>query len=446
VEKPPIRLSRGSGISPLGPVQYVPNACGLELQPSDRLKEDIMKVFRNLVAISLLCGGTAAPATETFQLFNGGKIQGEWLNPDESPRTTYQIRLSRGDIITLDRAQVTEVAGQSEAQAWYERWVSKVPDSAEGHLKMAVACKSHGLEAEWFYHLDQVLKRDKDHEQARRALGYSKIDGEWVKAETYFRERGFVRHQGKWRVPQELELQRVQQEQQEAELQWSRQIKQWRSWIMKRRSLAQEGMSHLASIEDVLAAPTLVELLNEKNEPRELRRVYIEVLGRLNVPVSTVALAQRVLFDNDEHIRDRALEFLVKRQEKGAVRLFIGSLNDPNNVVVNRAAMALNQLQDPEAIVPLIDALSTKHKFLISSGGGGELNPTFTNDPAQGGLGGFSMGNRPQVLIRELQNTAARDALVSLTGGANFGYNKEAWKHWYGRQTMPAQVNLRRDL
>jgi hypothetical protein len=89
----------------------------------------------------------------------------------------------------------------------------------------------------------------------------------------------------------------------------------------------------------------------------------------------------------------------------------------------------------------------TKHKFMISSGGGGgELNPTFTNDPTQGGLGGFSMGNKPQIVVRELQNIAVRDALVSLTGGANFGFNKEAWKQWYGLQSLPAQVNLRRDL
>jgi hypothetical protein len=312
-----------------------------------------MKVLRSVAAILLLGSVPAASAAfETFELFNGGKIQGELLNPDESPRTTYQIRLPRGDTITLSRAQVAGVAGKSEAKAWYDRWASKVPDSAEGHLKMAAACKEHGLEAEWFFHLEQVLAKDPDHAEARRALGYSKVQGQWVKTDLYFRERGFVRHKGKWRVPQEVELEQRQQEQQEAELEWSRQIKLWRSWIMRRRSLAADAMTKLASIDDVWAAPTLVELLNEKNEPRDLRRIYVEVLGRLHVPISTVALTQRVLVDEDEHIRDRALEYLVKRQDKGATRLFVGALGDANNVVVNRAAVALNHLQDPDAVVP----------------------------------------------------------------------------------------------
>jgi hypothetical protein len=404
-----------------------------------------MKVLWNLTVFSLLLGAPgSAIGKETFELFNGGQIRGELLNPDESPRSTYQIRLPQGDLITLSSAQVKRVAGKSEAQIWYETWIPKIPEGIEGHLKMAAACKERGLEAERFYHLHQVLEANSDHEEARRALGYSKINGEWTRTDIWYRERGFVRHKGKWRVPQEIELEERQLEQEEEELAWARQIRLWRSWVTKRRSLARDGLVNLASIDDPRAASTIADLLNEKDEPRELRRIYVEVLGRLPVSVSTLALARRVLVDDDEHVRDRALEYLVKRQDRGATQLFISSLKNSNNLIVNRAAVALNHMQDREAILPLIDALSTKHKFLVG-GGGGELNPTFSSDPSLGGLGGLSMGNKPQIIIQDIQNVAARDALVSLTAGANFGFNKEAWKTWYSQQNVPVQVNLRRD-
>jgi hypothetical protein len=400
----------------------------------------------SILVLILLTGATVASAgTETFELFNGGRIEGELLNPDQSPRVDYQIRLTRGDTITLTTAQVKGRVEKSEAHIWYETWVSKMPDGVEGNLKMAQACKQRGLATEAHFHFQNVIATDPNHEEARRALGYSKINGEWTKQDIYFRERGFVRHKGKWRVPQEIELEQIREAQREIELEWSKKIRLWRSWATRRRNLAVDGMANLAAIDDPQAAPILAEMLQEKDEPRELRRIYVEVLGPMHVPASTFALARRVLVDADEHIRDRALEFLARRQDKGAVRIFTGSLQDSNNHIVNRAAMALNRMQDPDAILPLIEALTTKHKFLVTAGGG-DMNPTFTSGPNQGGMGGFSAGGKPQIILQELQNGAVRDALVSITSGANFGYNKEAWRTWYSLQNLPDQVNLRRDL
>lgn len=412
-----------------------------------------MKVISQILVLLLFAGSAtvvsgseAGATTETFELFNGGSIEGELLNPDQSPRVDYRIRTTRGDTITLTTAQVKGPARKSEAQVWYETWVPKMPDGLEGHLKMAQACKQRGLDVEAHFHFQKVIAEDPDHEAARRALGYSKIQGEWNKQDIFYRERGFVRHKGKWRVPQEIELDQAREAQREIELEWSKKIRLWRSWAMRRRNLAADGMANLAAIDDPQAASILADMLQEKDEPRELRRIYVEVLGPMQVPASTFALARRVLIDEDEHIRDRALEFLAKRGDKGAVRIFTGSLQDSNNNIVNRAAMALNRMQDPDSILPLIEALTTKHKFLITTGGG-EMNPTFGSGPNQGGLGGFSAGgNKPQIILRELQNGAVRDALVSITSGTNFGFNKEAWRTWYSLQNLPDQINLRRDL
>jgi HEAT repeat protein len=109
------------------------------------------------------------------------------------------------------------------------------------------------------------------------------------------RERGFVRHKGKWRVPQEIELEQIREAQREIELEWSKKIRLWRSWATRRRNLAVDGMANLAAIDDPQAAPILAEMLQEKDEPRELRRIYVEVLGPMQVPASTFALARRVL-------------------------------------------------------------------------------------------------------------------------------------------------------
>jgi hypothetical protein len=388
---------------------------------------------------------------ETFELANGGKLTGDLLNPDETPRKSYSIRLEEGAVISLTAGQVARVAEKTAAELWYDEAVKTMTNDIEGHLDIAAQCKSKRLEAQRIFHLEQVLKVDAENIVARRELGYSKLDGEWVKIDVWHRQRGYVKHKGNWALPQEVAIAVKEEEQVDKFKEWNELVRRWRGWVVRGRDKAEEGMQKIREINEPAAATVLAKLLDEQKEPPILKMAYVEVLGRLPGATSSLALIRRTMNDPDPRVREEALEQLAKRHDKFALRTYIQILKravDTNtegaeNRLVNDAAICLAKLRDDSATLPLIEALVTRHKFLKPKGAG--LNPVFNNGPGGGG-GGLGIGGRQEIELRDLRNQNVRDALIALHPGMNFGFDEAAWKHWYEQQQTPTIVNLRREL
>jgi hypothetical protein len=394
----------------------------------------------SLAALAVL--GTAAPSAraDTFVLANGGSISGTLVNPGEAPRESYVVEVPGGGRLTLHADQVEEVLALSPAQQRYVEILPRMPHTVEGMWAMAEWCREARLNEERARHLEELLVLAPEHKEARAALGYTKVDGKWVLPDEHMRSLGYIRFEGGWRLPQEVEIRQRAARTADAENQWRRTTRILRSQVGKRRG--PESVAELRAIRDPLAAPALADLLKDETLP-ELSRLYVEVLGRLNHPAATAALIKHAMENSDERVRDICLEQLARRGERGAVGVFIKNLGHKDNYMVNRAAVALARMNDPESIIPLIEALTTKHKQVINPGGGspGEIGASFS--PGGGG-GGLSMGGKAKIIERDVQNPIVLQALTAMTG-AHHGYNKSAWKAWYAAQNTPAAVNLRRE-
>ena len=86
-----------------------------------------------LMATAILILWTTTSQADVFHLANGSKLAGECLNPDESPRQSYQIRTEAGIELTFAADQVVDVVKQSVAEASYERAVHRMPNTLDGH-------------------------------------------------------------------------------------------------------------------------------------------------------------------------------------------------------------------------------------------------------------------------------------------------------------------------
>jgi HEAT repeat protein len=230
---------------------------------------------------------------------------------------------------------------------------------------------------------------------------------------------------------------------------WNDQIRLWRQWVLRVPERAAAAANQLRAIDDPAAAPVLIQLLNERNEPPALRRIYLEALAKLPGAAITQELVKHALADADAQVREDAARWLAERGDPGAVMMLVRSLKKfagevtpiEENVAINQIARVLATLKSPEAIPVLIDVLVTRHKKAVSLGGG--LNPTFSS----GGGGGLSLGNASRTIVGDVENPAVRDALVALSGGANFGFDPAAWRRWYEEQyqPLPPTFDLRRD-
>jgi hypothetical protein len=282
----------------------------------------------------------------------------------------------------------------------------------------------------------RVIQLEPDHEGARGALGYSRYDGEWHTQDEVMTARGYVEYKGRWRLPQEVEILEEQRKVELAEKGWIEKIKRYRNWLDGDRH--EEAAKFFREIDDPLAVPGLRRLLETDSIP-EVRALVAAPLAQTGAAEAIVALAQRALDDDNEEVRQSCLDQLADGKHPEVVNLFIAKLRDKNNKTINRAAACLRRMNDPIAIVPLVDALVTTHKSIVTSG-----NPNgYTTSFGSGGSG-FSAGSSSKVVSQTIQNPSVLDALVTLAKNVNFNYDVASWKSWLATQRKSKSFDARR--
>ena len=395
------------------------------------------RLFVGLMILGGLLAGRVAARGEVFLLTNGGRVEGQWLNRDEHQRQNYQIRLSSGGQLTLENAQVKKVVEPRPDESEYEKIRPQYPDTVEGQWKLAQWCQDHQLTAQRKTHLLRVIELDPNHVQARRALGYSKFDGQWMTQEEKMTKEGYRLYKGRWRSEQEIELIEKKRKEEVAAKDWYQKLKRWRGWLGSGRD--QQGRDNITGINDPLAVGALALGMRDDTQA-PARLLYIDSLAKIATPAATGVLAKASMEDKVEEVRLTSLDQLEKNKSPEVVSYYIGQLRSKDNIMVNRAGYALGRLKDPSAVSPLIDALWTVHKYKIITGNPGSMSSTFSNGPsgsgASGGMGGMGFGaggGGPKIVSERKFNQAVLDSLVTLTG-QNFVDNQRAWRAWYNAQ------------
>jgi hypothetical protein len=401
-------------------------------------------------AVALAVGLVAIPVTasEVVVLKSGGRIEGDLVNRDRARTDPYIIVDETGLRLSLSPAQVERVVVKKDVEKQYEELLPTVANTAHGHWEMAAWCQEAGLSAQRKTHLEEVVRLDPDHEKARLALGYSRIGEEWMKPDEWMRKQGYVYYESRWCLPHEVEIARREREWELATKKWRKDIKTWIGWVEDNGRRSTAGRENLRGIRDEAAAPALVEVLTNSGLPRSLRLQCLELLSRMPLSYSTSELISLAMKDPDDEVRDKSLDELRRRRSTQALHAFIKDLKSKDNNVVRRAAHCLGVMGDPEATVPLIDALVTSHKFQVTVGGNpGQIGAGFggPTDGSGGGLGSFNFGSpKPQIVTRKIENQPALTALTAMHQGVNFGYDQKQWKNWVIESRTSSHADLRR--
>ncbi len=406
-------------------------------------------VVLSCLAIGALLASLPVSARgEVIVLKSGGRLEGDLLNAKRAKDDPVEVAPLPGFKVTLAPAQVARVIVKSDVQKQYETELPKVEDTVDGHTKMAQWCADAGLAEERKFHLQQIIRLNPDHEAARTALGYGRIGSTWMTHDEYMAKQGYVRHAGRWSLPQEVEIEKNARQWELDTKAARKQFKLWMEWLSKRK--AAEAYDNIRAVRDEAFAPVLVETLLDSTRPRELRLACLNTLTHFPPGYSAAAFIKLAMNDPDMEIADKCLEELQRQGSQRAVAEFTKGLKSKLNSTVNRAAHCLQRLGDQDATVPLIDALVTTHKFMVTTGqppGGMSLGFGGGDGAASdggGGLGSMSMGGKPKIITQNLKNESALNALTSLHQGINFGYVEQEWRNWYIQSHTSPEVNLRR--
>ena len=377
-------------------------------------------------------------ADVVVKLKTGGEIRGELVKSAKTTDGTHVIKTESGSLVTLANSSVAHVRSKTKKQIEYAKLQRNMPDTATGHWELAQWCATKNLLNERRRHIRRILELDPNHLEARRILGFRMIDGKWMSRSEDMQSRGYIKHEGDWRTPQDIVVRTRKKNREDQEIEWRKKIKRWYSWLGRRDiKKVQEAREGILGAQDPYAAAPMIALL-KKTKDYKTKLLLLESLSTNPSPKAVDTLADYVVEDPSAEVRDRCLEYLVDRKYPLLVRRFTLLLHSNDNKVINRAAIVLGALKYDDAVSPLIDALVTKHKIPNTSAG-----RTSAGFSPQGGSGGLKMGG-PKFINITRKNSEVRTALMRLTG-QSFEYDETAWLRWHTSSQREVIVNLRRD-
>ena len=399
-----------------------------------------LRIACGLVLASPLSWASIASADELV-LKGGGIVRGTWLNASEESPESYRFKTAAGIRVSFRSDQVRKARVLAIKISEYERRVPQTADQPEAQWKLAEWCREKGLAARRRVHLERIIEFSPDHVLARRALGYSQVDGEWVTQASFFRERGYELHGGRWLSPQEILVEKRNEAAKREEMSWYVRLKRARKRLAEGPN--QEAMQTFLSIREPAAIYGLKRLW--QNEASAMaRRVYASALVRIASPVAVSVLVEIALNDPDLDVFQECMTRLKRTQSPEVVDAFVKALHSPNNAQVNRAAAALGELRDLSTIDALISALVTTHVRVIGMRSANQVTSTFIQGPGGGG-GGMKVGNDRRVIREVIRNEGVLSALAGITG-QSFGFNQQAWSsYWDSRRKSATVGRLQQD-
>jgi hypothetical protein len=407
-----------------------------------------MHAAHRFLLATLTLHAAASARGDVFELKDGGQVAGEVLARDESG--LYRIRTPDGVELTLERNQLKRVVAQDATALEYQRRSRTAADTADAHRELVAWCREQNLLAEADHHLRRVVELDPEDQAAREALDMRRVGDEWVSREDEMKLHGLTFYDGKWRSAQDIAIRERDKQAGDGAADWFGKLRLWRNWLDNRRDdRVQEALAQIAALNDPQATPALVKLLDGE-EDEEAFNVMLAALGRMEHPLAVQTLVDYSLnYDGGDrrhaaNVRDACLDYLVGSARPVSILPYVQALKSKDNLIINRAGLALERIGDAAAISPLIDALVTTHQYQVSADNSGRMGAAF--DPSGQGGGGLSMGGGgPKFEKRDEENPAVRQALVKLSGGQNFDFDEVAWRHWYVDMLSHQHANSRRD-
>jgi hypothetical protein len=174
---------------------------------------------------------------------------------------------------------------------------AETPDKPEAQWKLARWCEEHGLSAQASAHDRAVVRLDPRREAAWKKLGYKK-------------------HGDGWARPEEISARRREAEEQRlANAHWQPIVQKLREGLLSkdpgRRTRTEQA---LTAINDTRAVPAVWEVLTAGGPRLQLKAV--EVLGQIDGPAASRALAAIAVLSPFPEIRGRAIDTAERRDPR----------------------------------------------------------------------------------------------------------------------------------
>lgn len=306
-----------------------------------------------LLAVILLSVMPAIAKTVTVTLVDGSNMTGTVIKQYEDRIVIKTIggtlEISNSDIKAIE---VTQTA----IEKYNRRFKNKTFRTASAHLTVAQWCKKNNLRTQYFWHLNEAIKIDPDHEESHRALGHERYQKKWI-------ENGVIKSKEIWVSKKEREQLKLE----EARL--AEQVK-------KRKAEVKLGIQRKSSGRQKALKPVKLHAwerdffmkyipdLDSKDWRK--RGIAIKTLVSQKFSHKVPSLLMEVINTGSDLSRQSAIEALSMMDCPGAIPLLEEkALGDPSGPVRGRAASALGKIGGSTSVPVLLKALDDKDKDVV---------------------------------------------------------------------------------
>jgi hypothetical protein len=186
---------------------------------------------------------------------------------------------------------------------------AKAADKADDQGKLAAWCEGNGLKEQAVAHYHAVLRLDPRREAAWKHLGFKKLGGRWVKPE--------------WQEA----AKRESDEQARANKHWKPILERWRSALSSREKVRRaDAEAGLASVTDPRAVPMIWTVFVPRGADGQ--KIAVRVLGQIDSPGSSRALAVSALSSKSAEARGEAMQILRRRDPRDFAPLLVALIRD----------------------------------------------------------------------------------------------------------------------
>jgi hypothetical protein len=227
--------------------------------------------------------------------------RGKWTPPDQ-----------------ITQAVQSDPGRKARIREYLERR-ARAPDRAEDQWKLALWCEQNDLKQQSTAHEFRVLQLDPSRDAAWRHLGYKRIGGRWDKPERVAAAKAEA------------------QEQHKADKHWKSILEKLESGLASkdraRRAAAEKSLSDVI---DARAVPMIWAVFVNSAAGAQNQNVAVRLLGQIDTPGSSRALALLALLSRSAEVRSAATQVLRQRDPRDFASILIALLRDPIKYEVRR--------------------------------------------------------------------------------------------------------------
>jgi hypothetical protein len=179
---------------------------------------------------------------------------------------------------------------------------------AAEHVKLGMWCEQAGLKPEATAHFTQAVVLDPYRDATWKHLGY-------------------VKHNGRWLTREKVRAEETEAaEQKRADRYWEPLLEKWKAWLDDPKRIA-DAEAALDTVIDARAVPTLMRVFAAGAEP--IQKAAIKLLGRIDTPAATKALATLAVLSRFDAVRWDAAQALRSREPRDYAGMLVDQIAAP---------------------------------------------------------------------------------------------------------------------